>query len=87
MQVGQFRIVPETVERLFGLPFNEEQDLPLREGTGHLVPEAAERHHSATITRSRFGQAAEIRKVFLHVDHAEHIQGLKLLLLGIRTHC
>ena len=54
--------------------------LPWREVTGYVVTETAKRHHSTAILRSLSGQTAEIRKVFLHVDHVKHIQGVKLLL-------
>lgn len=86
MKVDQVRIVPEGVERLFGLPFNEKQNLPWRKVTGYVVTETAKRHHSTAILRSYFGQTTEIRKVLLHVGHVKHIQSVKLL-LRIRTHC
>jgi len=68
MEVGQIRIVPEGVERLFGLPFNEKQNLPWPEVTGQMVAETAKRHPPTTILRSHFGQTAEIREVLLHVS-------------------
>jgi hypothetical protein len=73
MEVGQVRIVPEGVERLFGLPFNEKQNLPWRKVTGQMVAETAKRHPSTTILRSHFWQTAEIREVLLHVIHIKDI--------------